>query len=415
MQKIESVLLKSSSRLPWSRSSEDAQQRQALEKVQAYLGSLKTLFDAPGGWGPVDPQTGQVVSQPSSAIASPEEAASSVLQALLLEMQYLKDNSLRPLRLELDTLKQEREALQSEIKSLESNRLQIQGTTSLDENQLNAFLEQLMERLQRNLTQQLSQTISQIEANQADDLLLEGDATFVAAEQPRLHPTQRLEQMRLVQAQSDQLLLKLDSTLALVFESLQKSIGSYKESLAEGLEEMHGLGRQGEAIMQTLINHLAQRLGQDTGYYIGSGLGVELNPSPASERLPGTLPGLLETPSGETVDQLRLASLPLVPGSEAKAVEPASDTDDFDSVIDDLDLDIEVALEDPSTLQFAEDDFALLSLSDDEDVTAFQDEDLTLFQTDTPVEPGDTGLGRGAEGAEGAEGAVGSEGAVVAE
>ncbi|MEM9903592.1 MAG: hypothetical protein AAF921_01015 [Cyanobacteria bacterium P01_D01_bin.44] len=398
---IESVLLKSSSRLPWSRSSEDAQQRQALEKVQTYLGSLKELFDAPGGWGPVDPQTGQVVSQPSPAIASPEESASSVLRALLLEMQYLKDNSLRPLRLELDTLKQERDALQSEIKSLETNRLQIQETTNLDETQLNTFLEQLMERLQLNLTQQLNQTVRQIEADKADDLLLEGDATFVAAEQPRLHPAQRLEQMRLVQAQSDQLLLKLDSTLALVFEALQKSIGSYKESLATGLEEMHGLGRQGEAIMQTLINHLAQRLGQDAGYYIGSGLGVGLNPSPPSEQLPGTFPGLVETPSEDTVNQLRLASLPLVPGSEANAVEPASDIDDVDSAIDDLDLDIEVALEDPSTLQLAEDDFALLSLlddeSDDEDITAFQDEDLTLFQTEPPVESGDTGLSRGAE------------------
>ncbi|MEM8808513.1 MAG: hypothetical protein AAGF01_21050, partial [Cyanobacteria bacterium P01_G01_bin.38] len=394
---IESVLLKSSSRLPWARPSEDAQQRQALEKVKAYLGSLKVLFNAPGGWGPVDPQTGQVVAQSSSAIASPEESASSVLQALLLEMQYLKDNSLRPLRLELDTLKQERDALQSEIKSLETNRLQMQGTANLDENQLNAFLEQLIERLQLNLTQQLSQTVRQIEADKADDFLLEGDATFVAAEQPRLHPAQRLEQMRLVQAQSDQLLLKLDSTLALVFEALQKSIGSYKESLAAGLEEMHGLGRQGEAIVQTLINHLAQRLGQDAGYYIGSGLGVGLNPSTPSEQLPGTLPGLIETPSEDTVDQLRLASLPLVPGSEANVVEPAAEVDDFDAAIDDLDLDIEVALEDPSTLQLIEDDFALLSLSDDEDITAFQDEDLTLFQTEPSVEFGDMGLGRGVE------------------
>ncbi|NEP18218.1 MAG: hypothetical protein F6J97_15150, partial [Leptolyngbya sp. SIO4C1] len=362
---IEAVL-NSRSRLFWLRSGEEAQQRQTLEKARDYLATLQQLFDAPGGWGPVDPQTGQVVAAQDTAGA--EESAAHVLQALLLEMQYLKENSLRPLRLELDDLKQRRDRLQSEIQTLESQRSG-QGS-SLDQDQINAFLSQLMEQLQTNLSVQLSERLAKLEAGKTNDLLLEqGEDEFVAADRPRLHPAQRLEQLRLLQAQSDQLLLKLDSTLAIVFESLQKSVESYKESLAAGLDQMHGLGRRGEVIVHALVNQLAQQLGQDAARY----LEAEIDSPSTAGALQASLP--LESAPGAADSA---SAGPTVPDATENAAENAAELEDeFEVAIEDLDLDLDLSLDEQSTLQL-DDEFALLQLDDDS--TALQTDDITAFQ-----------------------------------
>ena len=60
---IERALVSEKPRTPWIRASEVEPQRQALAKAQDYLKSLQETFEAPGGWGPVDPSTGQIADQ----------------------------------------------------------------------------------------------------------------------------------------------------------------------------------------------------------------------------------------------------------------------------------------------------------------------------------------------------------------
>ena len=134
---IEAALAKPVSRLPLGLSGEATQQRQLLGKLYDYLQSLGEVFESPGGWGPIDPSTGQLFSPPALT-PDAEESAAHVLQGLLLEMRYLKENSLKPMRQELELLQQRRDSLQAEVNVLEAQH----GAGPLQsEQQIDAFLE----------------------------------------------------------------------------------------------------------------------------------------------------------------------------------------------------------------------------------------------------------------------------------
>ncbi|MEL6605750.1 MAG: hypothetical protein AAFP20_21275, partial [Cyanobacteria bacterium J06614_10] len=299
---IERVLGAEKPRTPWIRASETESQRQALERAQRYLISLQQAFEAPGGWGPVDPSTGQIAPQrePTFTPAAPSatspaaagsggrpaggESADNVLQALLTEMKFLKSSALEPLRLEMDNLRGERDRLNQEVKSLAEQRHQAsleqasleqaierareasasldseQRNPEIDEQQLNEFLQALMVRLQENLSRQVTQTLGQLESDHAAAIAKLSAAT--EQEMLQLQPRKQIEDMRQLQMRSDQLLVNIDSTLQGMFETLQQNINSYQISLNEGIENMHSLGRQGEVIVRSLVDHLTQQLGQ---------------------------------------------------------------------------------------------------------------------------------------------------------
>lgn len=307
---IERALSAQRSNKPWIRSSDVEPQRVALAQAQEYLKSLQQTFDAPGSWGPVNPQTGQIADVESTdspqtlsslpaingtstnkgqfgqfsggaAGQSEDEAggvigqsAEHVLQALLTEMKYLKSSALEPLRLEMNELRSERDRLQSEVKSLDkqreaaSNSLVVAGGgggigtgTAVSEEQLNDFLTALMGRLQETLTAQVGQTLGQLESDHAAAI-----AQLAANEEEvlQLRGSGQIEELRQLQGRSDQLLVNIDSTLQRMFETLQQNINSYQLSLNEGLENMHSLGRQGEVIVRSLVDHLTVQLGQTT-------------------------------------------------------------------------------------------------------------------------------------------------------
>ena len=295
---IEQVLDTQRPKKPWVRASDMEPQRQTLAKAQAYLRSLQESFDAPAGWGPVDPATGQLIApdaadatdagtessatngaassavgvfsgQPQSPGATPED----VLQSLLTEMKFLKSSALEPLRREMDALRQERDGLQQEVEGLEAQRSAMVtagtaaigtaaiGHSSISDEQLNDFLAVLMERLQERLSVQVTQTLGQLESDHADAIAKLTEATD--AEVLQLRPAgQSIEEMRELQTRSDQLLVNIESTLQGMYETLQKNIDSYQISLNEGIENMHSLGRQGEVIVRSLVDHLTQQLGQ---------------------------------------------------------------------------------------------------------------------------------------------------------
>jgi hypothetical protein len=276
---------------PWVRASDMEPQRQALERAQHYLKSLQESFNAPGGWGPVDPSTGQIASQTASQIASqtasqqtlssaePQsrpsledvssstagESAEDVMQALLVEMKFLKSSALEPLRLEMESLREKRDRLQAEVENLDAQRHRPEIEVSpppaaIDEQQLNQLLMALMERLQENLSTQVNQTLNQLQADNAQAIAKISEA--LDSEAIQLRPSGQLEELSRIQTQSDQLLINIDTTLQRMFETLQRNIDSYQISLNEGIENMHSLGRQGEGIVRSLVDQLTQQLGQ---------------------------------------------------------------------------------------------------------------------------------------------------------
>ena len=364
---IDATLAKPSSRLPLGFSGDSEQQRQLLSKLFKYLQSLEQMFESPGGWGPINPDTGQFVSPPASE-PDVEESASQVLQGLLTEMKYLRENSLRPMRQELELLQQRRDSLQAEINVLEAQRVSEPSLQS--EQQINAFLETLMQRLQEKLSAQMVQNFATMEAAAMEQM--------AAADNPApMMSGQRLEQVRLLQAQSDQLLLKLDSTLTAVFDSLQKSVDSYRESLEEGLDQMHGLGRQGEVIFHAFVNHLAQQLGQDASLYLSTGLGESEQPSVLQEQ-PDSVTADVDLDAIQ-LDELDQALEDLSLENEAEAAATPSEVD---ADLSELELLEQAIAPDEDITLIQANDLSELELLEDE---VSPDEDITLIQADTDL------------------------------
>ncbi|MDA0867867.1 MAG: hypothetical protein O2890_15990, partial [Cyanobacteria bacterium] len=266
INEIEALLGKATPRLPWMVAGEANQQRRVLEQARDYLQHLKAEGEAPAGWGPLSPGTGEIAPAANPAPLPPLEANSQqILQALLQEMQYLRSQTLQPLRNEVSLLQQQREQLLQEVRQLELERFQLGGSRNPTPSFNPALVDEVVQRLQESLFSQLNPQIQALKAQVNDPAALYGTGDSHPAEPgdlPQLHPSQRLEQLRRIQAQTDYMLLKLDTNLRAVFESMEQSIQSYRDSLHQGLDTMHGLGQQGEVIFKALINHLAQQLGQ---------------------------------------------------------------------------------------------------------------------------------------------------------
>lgn len=343
---IDSLLEKASPKLPWVMSNEAAQQRQMLEKTRAFLQSLQQQAPVPGGWGPVDPATGEVIPgvDVGAGGAADMASASQVLQALLQEMQYLRSQTLQPLRAEIEGLQQQRTALLQEVRQLEVERLQLQQsiqTQGLNPTQVNEIFHQLAGRLEQQMQATLEAGIRRLDAEISDTHMLAGalePAPETPENSPRLTPSQRLAHLKQIQAQSDQLVLNLDRTLRTVFESLQQSAQSYQASLSQGLDTMHTLGQQGEMMFKALINHLAQDMSQEVPKYLSARNAALASPQLPQGRGEATVSSDIDADSG---------------------VESVDDSWDIDS----LDLD--------------------MGLEDDDEITLFQlDEEITRLQLD---------------------------------
>ena len=121
---------------------------------------------------------------------------------------------------------------------------------------INEFLQVLMGRLQESIPSASGPDFARHQSGQLFRQVLPRPAY------------ESVEQLRSPHAQSDQLILNLDSTLRVVFEALQRDVNAYQESLAHGLDRMHSLGQQSEMMFNALITHLAQQLGREASTYL---------------------------------------------------------------------------------------------------------------------------------------------------
>ncbi|MBD2091750.1 hypothetical protein H6F67_18050 [Microcoleus sp. FACHB-1515] len=309
IQQIDSVLSRSGPGLLWGLSSEAQQQRAVLMRTREYL---VTLLQA-GAGRPVG--SGSSLGQYAQGQVPAADSAQQVLQAVMQEMSYLRTNVMQPLRSDLEQLQQQRSTLQEEVRQLEAQRQQYR---------LPPVNQQLMEELMRSLTDRIQERLS-AQITQMGGL--SADST-----------------------ETDQYVLKLDSSLRVMFDSLQADLQSYQRSLSASLEKMHTLGQQSEALFAALVNRLAQQLGRETS-------------------------GYLRPTEGEEVQIDRLLSELGLPNSTASTSSPPQlsmppQTDNL------LNIDLPLNLSQPTP---------------DEEVTLFQvdpatapavDEEITVFQVD---------------------------------
>jgi hypothetical protein len=150
----------------------------------------------------------------------PTENAQDVVHSVVQEMQELRSSVLRPLHNEVSTLMQQRTALLREVRQLEA---------------------------QRNSYSQ--------------------EQSFA---QPSPAPA-TIERLHSVHDRTDQVLTSLDATLRVVFDSLQRDMQTYQDSLSQGLDKLHTLGQQSEVMFSGLVSRLAEQLGRDASSYLRPG------------------------------------------------------------------------------------------------------------------------------------------------
>ncbi|MEY2977073.1 MAG: hypothetical protein ACO31I_13670 [Prochlorotrichaceae cyanobacterium] len=285
LAEIDGVLSKANPRLPWVMSSEVTQQRQTLERIRSYLKGLQSepvfssLEPVYHPWGETAPTTNLEVSSAMGTelieqANSPQAAlnlSQQMMQAFTQDLAQLRSSLLQPLHAETVRLQQQRDSLLQEVRQLERQRQQhslIQQRAG-QEQQVYEFLQGLMDRLQERLSQQINQIVGTIAAGNSQNAIAPYPADHISslvldsspeAGLPPLAPAQRVEQLQMLQARADQVVVTLDTTLRAFAEALQQNIQSYESSLSQGLEKMHTMGQQGEAIVANLVQKLADQV-----------------------------------------------------------------------------------------------------------------------------------------------------------
>ena len=255
---IDGILPKAGSRLPWSKPGDVAAQHRVLERVRSYLvAQQQHLVTAPE-------------KAPEPVNSAQSAAVQQIVQAVTQEMDLLRADLMQPLQADLQALRQQREYLVEEIRELERTKRQIDylpHSKSPQQQLIPEFSQELMSRCAESLTQQLAQILANWEVQLLSSESTMGAITPATSNRGKvasvMQPQERLEQLRQLQVQSDQLLTTLDANQRTIFEALQRNLQGYQESLSQGLEKMHRLGVQGELLFTALVNRLAQQLGRE--------------------------------------------------------------------------------------------------------------------------------------------------------
>lgn len=305
---IDSILPKVGSRLPWSKPSEATRFRQVLERIRRYLVSLQQNLEI-------------VPAQPPTSLPTNEQSAvQQILQAVTQEIDALRT----PLQAELGALRAQRESLIKEIRQLEETRresLDRQARQKAAQEQVTSeFAQDLINRSTERLTQQLGQILVNLEAQLLNNSSLTGAKPDNVP--TIMLPQERLEYLRQLQMQFDQMLLALDSNQRVIFEALERNLYAYHQSLSVGLDKMHRLGNQGEMLFTALVNRLAQQLGREASTIWQSAIPPATSQTECDRQLPNEV--IQQTAQGSS-DSLAVTAQPLT--SQSLPIQPQNTTE----------------------------------------------------------------------------------------
>lgn len=256
---IDGILQKTSPRLPWVISGDVSQQRRVLERVRNFLTALQQRGADPNA-APFNAANllGYDVHYAAGQGGAASMTMEQMLQVIMQDVAALRNSLLAPVQVELESLRQQRELMMQELRQLESQRQSMALPQAPSQQMVSEVVQALMSRLQEALPQQIAMTLRSLPPQ-----ALYGET--IASNDPA-----RAMRMQAIQAQSDELLMNLDSTVRLVLESLQRDVQAYQESLGQGIERMHSLGQQGEMMFSALVSHLAEQLGRGASSYLSA-------------------------------------------------------------------------------------------------------------------------------------------------
>ncbi len=283
---INNILLQASSRLPWQIPTEATKQRQVLERVRDYLANQQINLQANlDSSPPLDPRINQIIAQQVRQEIQELQATqgltpstnsgvnSGINSSDNSEGTYLEnwgrstlDNPLN-LANSVDRANPDNPLGQLIQPTPQKSNIGIGGSRNLSssfssdqQQEIMGSFAAMMQELQSNLHQQMQQAFAQIN-NQFVQLRNNTPESPEAESQPgTLTEEERWEKMQLLQQKSDQLLLTIDSNQRIIFETLQRHLQTYQQSLTDKLAGMYQLGMQTEVVFTSLVQQLVQQM-----------------------------------------------------------------------------------------------------------------------------------------------------------
>ncbi len=203
--------------------------------------------------------------QPENLGASEPQAAEALLRSMTQDIENLRQNLVVQLSQDIERLQREKSHLIEDIDKLQDQRQQ-------QIIQQQKLIQQIAPALVNQLQELLSQQLNQLqESSRVED----GSSGC-----PQSSTTSDYNK------NAHRLIASLDSTLRTTFKTLQQDLSSYQSSLSQQLGQMYSLEQQGEAILETLVNRLKEKIQTESAAIQNAPLAPPATPthSPLSRR-----------------------------------------------------------------------------------------------------------------------------------
>lgn len=191
------------------------------------------------------------------------QSAEEVLHSVIQELDALHQNVKGQLNQDITRLESEKNHLIEDIEDLREQyrKLQSQQMESLSGRyiqQQQLWLKQLAQVLAHNLQDLLVQRFSELSANSGHSL----SSPIPSGEFPIPMPPSNYDE------RASELLAALDQRIDRSFQMLEQDLSSYESELSMRLNNMQTLERQGEELLQNLVNRIREELEQEEEEYL---------------------------------------------------------------------------------------------------------------------------------------------------
>jgi drug/metabolite transporter (DMT)-like permease len=225
---------------------------------------------------------GQLNNQSDDRGTSDPQAAEALLRAMTQDIENLRQNLLGQLSQDVERLQREKSQLIEDIETLKAQRQQ----QVLQQQQLvRQIAPALINQLQDILTSQLDQLTYSSRGSYQEAAFGEQEGQSLKGKRIDSIPSSGLSPNLTAKDYNEnieQLIASLDSTLRATFKTLQQDLRSYQTSLSQQLGEMYSLEKQGEAILEALVNRLRKEVQSESSAIHDS----SLSPPPAHPNFP---------------------------------------------------------------------------------------------------------------------------------
>ncbi|CAA9371610.1 Protein of unknown function DUF6, transmembrane [uncultured Microcoleus sp.] len=193
----------------------------------------------------------------------PEEAQSAeeVLHSVMQELDALHQNVKGQLNQDITRLQTEKnhliediEGLREQYRKLQSQQMESLSGRYIQQQQL--WLKQLAQVLAHNLQDLLVQRFNELSANSGHSL----SSPIPSGEFPIPMPPSNYDE------RASELLAALDERIDRSFQMLEQDLSSYESELSVRLNNMQTLERQGEELLQNLVNRIREEVESEEEY-----------------------------------------------------------------------------------------------------------------------------------------------------